>query len=130
MFNKGEKATFSKTITESDVCVFAGVSGDFNPIHINKIYAEQTMFKKRIVHGALLNSYISNVIGMQLPGTGTIYLEQNSKFVKPVYIGDTVTASVEIEDIIKEEKGILKLSTNVVNQNGELCLEGYAIVKV
>lgn len=93
-------------------------------------YMQNKPYSKKIVNGALLNSYISNVIGMKMPGIGTIYMEQNSKFVKPVYIGDTVTASVEIEDIIKEEKGILKLSTNVVNQNGELCLEGYAIVKV
>lgn len=130
MIKIGEKEIFLKTITESDVYVFAGVSGDFNPVHINKQYAEQTVFKKQIVHGALLNSYISNVIGMKLPGTGTIYLEQNSKFVKPVYIGETISVCVEVLEFVKEKKGIYKLSTTIFNQNGEICVEGYAIVKV
>lgn len=130
MIKIGEKEIFLKTITESDVYVFAGVSGDFNPVHINKEYAEQTVFKKQIVHGALLNSYISNVIGMKLPGTGTIYLEQNSKFVKPVYIGETISVCVEVQEVIKEKKGIHKLATTIINQNGEICVEGYAIVKV
>lgn len=130
MIKIGDCESFSKTISECDVYTFAGISGDFNPIHINKIYAEETMFKKQIVHGALLNGLISCVIGMRLPGIGTIYLEQSSKFVSPVYIGDTVTAIVEVLDIINEEKGIVKLSTRVVNQNNQICVDGYAVVKI
>ncbi len=129
MYEKGDRAFFSKTITESDVNMFAGVSGDFNPVHIDKEYAGKTVFKERIAHGALLNAFISTVIGMKIPGMGTIYMEQNTKFVKPVYIGDTVTAIVVVDEIINVSKGIYKLSTTVINQRNELCVDGYAVVK-
>ena len=109
--------------------MFAGISGDFNPVHINKIEAEKSVFGKQIVHGFLVGSFISNTIGMKLPGQGTIYMEQNMKFKKPVYIGDTVTACVEVIDFINMEKNILKLNTTVVNQNNDIVIDGYAIVK-
>lgn len=125
----GQSSSFSKTITETDVYNFAGICGDFNPVHVNKIIAEKSIFKKNIVHGALIASFLSTVIGMQLPGPGTIYLEQDSKFVKPTFIGDTITAEVSVNEILNQNKGIYKLLTQVKNQHGETVLDGYAIVK-
>lgn len=125
----GEKAQFSKTISESDVYTFAGISGDFNFIHINDVAAEKSLFGRKIAHGMLVASFISNVLGNRLPGEGTVYLEQNLKFIKPVYIGDTVTAEVVVAEILNEQKGIIKLLTNVKNQQQETVLNGYAIVK-
>ena len=87
----GQSASFSKTITEWDVYTFAGLSGDLNPAHINEEYAKTTRFGGRIAHGMLSAGLISAVIGMQLPGPGTIYMGQTLKFLSPVRIGDTVT---------------------------------------
>lgn len=100
----GKRAEFSKTISESDVYLFAGITGDMNPVHIDKVRAANSFSKQRIVHGALVSAMISNVIGMSLPGPGSIYMEQNSKFIRPVFIGDIITAVVEIEEIISKEK--------------------------
>ena len=125
----GDKAEFAKTISESDVYLFAGITGDMNPIHINSIEAEKSFVGRRIVHGALVSGLISSVIGMQLPGPGTIYMEQDSKYVKPVFLGDTVVATVEVVEILNVSKGIIRLSTKVYNQNEELVVDGYAIVK-
>lgn len=125
----GDRASFSKTISEADVYVFAGVTGDFNPVHIDAREAKKTMFGKRIAHGMLSAGLISAVIGNRLPGSGTIYLEQQLRFLMPVYFGDTCTAMVEIEDILKPEKGIYRLKTWVTNQNGEVVVDGYAVVK-
>lgn len=125
-----QKASFSKTISESDVYLFAGITGDFNSIHINQVAAQNSIFEGRVVHGILIAGLISTVIGTKLPGEGTIYLEQNVKFLKPVKIGDTITASVTIIDILNEKKGILKLSTQAENQFKEIVVDGYAIVKV
>lgn len=125
----GEKSFVSKTISETDVYLFAGISGDFNPVHVNKVEAEKSFFKKQIVHGFLVGSFISNIIGTKLPGPGTIYMEQNMRFKKPVYIGDTVTACVEISEILNPDKNILKLTTTVKNQDGDIVIEGDAVVK-
>ena len=125
----GEEAFFTKTITEYDVYSFAGITGDFNSVHVNDVYAKQSMFGKRIAHGMLVGSFISTVLGQRLPGPGTIYLEQNLKFLKPVYIGDTVTAKVKVKEIIKEEKGIYSLETTVINQDDIIVADGYAVVK-
>lgn len=124
-----QKASFTKTTSESDVYLFAGITGDFNPAHINDIVARKNSFGERIVHGILVTGLISAAIGMKLPGEGTIYLEQDVKFLKPVKIGDTVTATVEIVEVINEEKRILKLDTKAENQWGEKVIDGYAIVK-
>lgn len=126
----GDSASFSKTISESDVYMYAGISGDFNPIHINKVKAQESIFGKQIVHGMLGASLISAVIAMQLPGNGTIYMEQDCKFVAPMYIGDTLTASVEVSEIIKKEKGIIKLISKVENQEGRVVIEGFSVVKI
>ena len=126
----GKKASFSKTISETDVYLFAGITGDFNPIHINSIAAADSFAHSRIVHGALISGMISSVIGMQLPGAGTVYMEQDSKYIRPVYIGDTVTATVEMVEILNETKGIARLRTYVHNQNNELVVDGQAIIKM
>ena len=125
----GTKDSVTKTISETDVYLFAGISGDFNPIHVNRVEAKKSVFSKQIVHGILVGSLLSNVIGMKLPGPGTIYMEQNLKFLKPVYIGDTITACAEISEIINETKNILRMSTKCINQNKELVVDGYAVVK-
>lgn len=125
-YKVGDKAAFSKTVSESDIYLFAGVSGDYNPAHVNEAYAKETSFHTRIAHGMLSSSFISAVLGTKLPGPGTIYLEQSLVFKKPVFIGDTVTAEVEIIEIIKEK--ICRLQTNCKNQKNEIVLEGVATV--
>jgi Acyl dehydratase len=123
----GMFSNFEKTITETDVQLFAGVSGDINPIHISKLAGERSIFGRRVAHGILVSGLISAVIGMQLPGPGTIYLGQNIKFCSPVFIGDTINAQVEVIEI-KEEKNIVKLATKCTNQEGKVVIEGVAIV--
>jgi 3-hydroxybutyryl-CoA dehydratase len=95
----GQSSSYARTISEAEIVMFAGVSGDDNPVHLNEIYASESMFKGRIAHGMLTASYISTVIGTRLPGPGTIYLAQNLKFRAPVRAGDTVTATVTIKEI-------------------------------
>src|SRR5512139_2012941 len=90
----GDSAEFTKTVSESDVYLYAGVSGDLNPAHINETYSQGTFFKTRIAHGMLCAGFISAVIGMKLPGPGTVYVKQELNFRAPVRIGDTVTARV------------------------------------
>lgn len=124
-YKLGDKASFSKTITEYDVYSFAGITGDFNPVHVNSVVASKSRFKNQICHGMLVSSFISTILGMYLPGPGTIYLEQNVKFVKPVYINDTIEASVEIVDI---EGKIISLKTVICNQNHEVVVDGMAKV--
>lgn len=123
----GQRASFSKTIAESDVYLFAGISGDFNPAHINQAYAEQTAFKTRIAHGMLSASFISTILGTKLPGPGTIYLSQQLTFLAPVTIGDTITATVEVVEIIAEKKRV-RLKTICTNQDGKEVLTGEALV--
>lgn len=124
-----QKASLTKTISESDVYLFAGITGDFNSAHVNEVYAKNGVFGERIVHGVLVTGLISAVIGTKLPGEGTIYMEQDVKFLKPVKIGDTVTATVEVVEILNVKKCILKLDTMVENQRNEKVIEGYAVVK-
>lgn len=128
-YTVGMKEHFSKTISESDVYLFAGITGDLNPAHVNQQEAEAGIFGERIVHGILVTGLISAVIGMKLPGPGTIYMEQDAKFLKPVRIGDTVTAEVTVEEIINVEKRVLRLLTEVYNQKDEKVITGYAVVK-
>ncbi len=123
----GDYATFTKTVTETDVVMFAGITGDLNPAHMDEESAKNSMFGRRIAHGMLSAGFISNVLGMQLPGPGTIYLGQELKFMKPVFIGDTVTAKATVVERI-EEKNRLLLETIVTNQNGEVVIKGTATV--
>lgn len=128
-FTIGQKASFSKTITETDLVLYAGLSGDYNPIHIDQEYAKETRFGRRIAHGLLTTSLISRILGMHLPGPGSIYLEQTLKFKKPVFIGDTITTSAEIREII-EEKNIIRLKTECKKQDGSVVIEGIATMMV
>ncbi|NOY68922.1 MAG: MaoC family dehydratase [Deltaproteobacteria bacterium] len=123
----GDFAEFAKTIAESDIYAYAGVSGDFNPAHINETYAKNTFFKKRIAHGMLSAAFISTVLGTILPGPGTIYMKQELNFLAPVYIGDTITARVEVAEKI-EAKNRLRLKTTCSNQDGTIVLSGEALV--
>lgn len=124
--NIGDSGSFEKTLCESDVYLFAGITGDFNPAHINEKESLRTKFGGRIVHGMLTGSLISTVIGTKMPGTGTIYLKQDLEFLKAVRLGDTVRAEVEVME--KLEKGRVKLRTRCYNQNDELVIDGDAIV--
>lgn len=123
----GDSASFTKTVTETDVVLYAGISGDFNPAHINDEEAKKGMFGRRIAHGMLSAGFISNVLGTTLPGPGTIYMGQELRFTKPVFIGDTVTATLTVHEIIPE-KNRAKLETVVTNQRGEVVITGMATV--
>ena len=123
----GQSASFSKTITESDVYTFAGVTGDFNPAHVDEAYAKNTRFKGRIAHGMLSAGLISAVLAMQLPGPGSIYLGQTLKFTAPVRIGDTVTATVTVS-ALNREKNRAVLHTVCTNQEGTVLIDGEATV--
>ncbi len=122
----GQKAQFSKTISESDVYMFAGVTGDMNPAHLNAEYAKAGLFHERVAHGMLSASLISTVLGTELPGRGTIYLQQQVKFVAPVHFGDTVTATVEVIEK-NVERNRVKLRTVCTNQNGQIVVDGEAL---
>jgi acyl dehydratase len=123
----GTTASRTKTITDEDVRLFAQVSGDDNSVHLDEAYAAQTPFKRRIAHGMLTASLISAVLGCDLPGLGTIYLSQNLKFKAPVYLEDTITATVEVTNY-RADKRITTLKTTVTNQDGVLVVEGEAVV--
>jgi 3-hydroxybutyryl-CoA dehydratase len=123
----GDFAHFSKTVSEADIYLFAGVTGDMNPAHIDESYAGGTYFKKRIAHGMLPAGFISTVLGTRLPGPGTIYLKQTLFFLAPVYIGDTITALVEVTEV-DVEKNRVRLKTACTNQEGTLILDGEALV--
>jgi 3-hydroxybutyryl-CoA dehydratase len=97
---------FAKTVTEADIVLFAGISGDINPIHLNQEFAEESIFEDRICHGMLTASFISTVLGTKLPGPGCVYLSQNLKFLAPVKAGDTVRARVTVREIIPEKKRV------------------------
>jgi 3-hydroxybutyryl-CoA dehydratase len=126
--NIGDSASFSKSITEYDVYSIAGITGDFNPAHINTIYASDTAFGKRIAHGVLSVGLISGVLGTQLPGPGVIFISQVCDFKRPVFVGDTVTATVEV--VKKDEaKNRVWLRTNCTNQRGELVLDGEVVMR-
>lgn len=123
----GQSASFSKTVTETDVYNFAGVTGDFNPAHINEAYAKDTFFKQRIAHGMLSAGFISAVLANKLPGPGTIYLSQEMKFTKPVLFGDTITATCTVEEIIPEKNRVV-IKTICKNQDGDIVIDGKAMV--
>jgi 3-hydroxybutyryl-CoA dehydratase len=123
----GQSASFTKTITETDVVLFGGISGDLNPAHFNEEYAKETMFKGRVVHGMLGASLISTVLGMHLPGPGTIYSKQNLIFLAPVHFNDTITATCTIKEMILEKNRVI-LECKVTNQEGKDVIVGEAVV--
>lgn len=123
----GDAAETARTIAESDVYLFAGVTGDLNPAHTNEQYAAGTFFKTRIAHGMLAAGIVSGLLGMVLPGPGTVYVAQELRFLAPVRIGDTVTARVEVLEVdVKRNRAVL--DTSCRNQDGVRLLEGRATV--
>jgi 3-hydroxybutyryl-CoA dehydratase len=123
----GDSAEFAKTVSETDIYLYAGITGDFNPAHVNEAYAQKTFFKTRIAHGMLTAGFISAILANQLPGPGTIYMKQELKFLAPVRMGDTITAKVEVLEIIAE-KNRIRLKTTCTNQEGTQVLDGEALV--
>ena len=115
-------------VTEETGVAFAEVSQDKNPIHLDAEYAEKTRFGKKIAHGMLMGGYISSLIGMELPGEGTIYMKQELTFLRPVYYGDKIRVEITVSELQTEKKRAV-LSTNCYNQNGEQVVAGKALVK-
>jgi 3-hydroxybutyryl-CoA dehydratase len=127
-FAVGDVQTFSKTITEADIVLFAGVSGDTYPLHVDAEYAKTTRFGQRVAHGMLSASLLSTVNGLMLGTPGGLYVEQNLQFRRPVYIGDTLTARSELV-AIDGEKRRLHCATTIVNQHGKIVVDGTAILQ-
>ncbi|MCH4166555.1 MAG: MaoC family dehydratase [Megasphaera sp.] len=123
----GDAATVAKTISEHDVYAFAGVTGDFNPVHVNAEFAKGSMFKQRIAHGMISAGMISAVLGTELPGVDTIYMNQELNFLAPVFYGDTLTALVECIEK-NDEKHRITFRTYVTNQHGKVVTDGKARV--
>ena len=124
----GQIAKLSKIFTQEDVSTFAKLSLDTNPVHLDEDYAKTTIFGRKIIHGFLSGSLISGVIGTLLPGNGAIYLHQDMDFKNPVYVGEIITAIVQVENV-KVEKRIAYLSTICVNQDNEVKITGNAVIK-
>lgn len=125
----GDKASRSKTFSDGDVRAFARISGDTNPIHLDEDYAAQTRFGRRLVHGMLTASLLSATLANDLPGEGTIYMSQSLQFKAPVFVGDTITATVEVT-AFRPERGIATLATSCTNQDSVVVLQGEAVVLV
>jgi len=122
----GQKASITQEITEGNILIFAGATGDLNPVHINEDFAEKTKFTTRIAHGMLSVSLIAAVLGRKLPGEGSVYVSQDVKFKAPVFIGDIITAEVEV--IAKDiERNRITLNTTCMNQSGQIVIEGQAV---
>ena len=124
----GDEASLTRTITEVHIVNYAGLTGDWNPVHADAEHAAQSMFGERIAHGMLVAGLISAVLGSQLPGPNSIYLGQDLSFVAPVKIGDTVKVSVTVTEK-RDDKRIIKLKTTAYNQRGEIVINGIAVVK-
>jgi len=122
----GQMAQISREITSADLSLFAAATGDFNPVHFDPVYAAGTFFKERIAHGMIAAGLISGVIGMKLPGPGTVYVQQTLNFLAPVRINDVVTVKVEVVELL--EKNRVRLKTTVVKQDGVTAVDGEALV--
>lgn len=125
----GQSAELTRTLTESDVMTFATLTGDFNPVHVDEALAAASPFGGRIVHGMLTASLFSTLLAMQLPGPGAIYLSQSVQFLRPVKVGDTVTARVEIT-AIDASRHHITLATTIRNARGKTVVDGEAVVQV
>ncbi|MHA1292632.1 MAG: MaoC family dehydratase [Promethearchaeota archaeon] len=129
----GDSASHTKTVTEADVILFAGITGDFNPLHIDEEFAKTQMFGKRVVHGVYSVGLISAALGVKLFGPGVLYGEQNVRFIKPVYIGDTLTAVATVKEKYTKKEGklkFIKVETKVYNQKNEIVTDGEAVVLI
>jgi 3-hydroxybutyryl-CoA dehydratase len=124
--HEGDQASVTKTISEADIALYAAVSLDTNPAHFDDDFAASGPFGRRIAHGMLTSGLISACLGTKLPGPGTIYLSQSLSFRAPVFIGDRITATVEV--VAVEEKGRVRLSTTCRNQDGTVVVDGEARV--
>lgn len=127
MLKVGENASITKAFSQEEVSKFADLSNDHNPIHLDEAVAAESIFGQRVVHGMLVASLFSGLIGEKLPGPGSIYLGQNLSFKAPVFIGEEVTASVEISEI-REDKPIITLKTICRNSEGKIVIRGEAVV--
>ncbi|MBT3322981.1 MAG: MaoC family dehydratase [Anaerolineae bacterium] len=127
MIKIGDSASFKKTFSDADVYSFSEISGDKNPVHLNAEYAAKTPFKRPIVHGMLTAGLISAVLGTELPGKGSIYLSQSMNFRAPVFIGDTICATVTVTKV-REGKPIITLETICKNQDDIVVIEGEAVL--
>ncbi|MDR1736479.1 MAG: MaoC family dehydratase [Oscillospiraceae bacterium] len=125
--NIGDSAFVEKTVSESDIYLYAGITMDINPAHINEAEASKSRFGKRVAHGMLSAGFISAALGTRLPGPGTIYLGQEIKFTAPVFIGDTIRATVTVQELTLE-KNIVRLKTVCTNQDGKTVADGVATV--
>jgi 3-hydroxybutyryl-CoA dehydratase len=126
-YQVGDGTSFERFISAEDVRRFAEIVGDLNPVHLDEAFAENSFFKKRIVHGAFLGGLISKVLGMDFPGQGTIYISQNSIFKRPVYVDTTVRVEIKVTQIIPEKRRLV-LDTHVLNSDGKVCMTGSATV--
>jgi 3-hydroxybutyryl-CoA dehydratase len=124
----GMTGVFATTVTEADIVMFSGVSGDTNPVHINQLFAEGSMFKERIAHGMISASFISTVVGTRMPGHGCIYVSQNLRFRAPVKAGDTVVARATVTEIVPDRRRVLLETTCTVGDT--VVLDGEAMVMV
>ncbi len=125
----GQQATFAKTITEADLSHFVAITGDVNPLHVDQEFAQDTFFGGRIAHGMLSASLFSTLVGMKLPGLGAIYRSQTLEFLKPVHIGDTITAIFEVESI-DETANRIEMASRIENQRGETVIRGHAVASL
>lgn len=126
-YQPGDGFSYERHISAADVRQFAEIVGDLNPVHLDEGFADKSFFKKRIVHGAFLAGLISKVLGMDFPGQGTIYISQTSVFKRPVYVDTTVKVEVKVTEALTEKRRLV-LDTNVLNENGEICLKGSATI--
>jgi 3-hydroxybutyryl-CoA dehydratase len=126
-YQVGDGTSFERFISAEDVRRFAEIVGDLNPVHLDEEFAENSFFKKRIVHGAFLGGLISKVLGMDFPGQGTIYISQTSIFKRPVYVDTTVRVEVKVTQVIPEKRRLV-LDTHVLNSDGDVCMTGSATV--
>ena len=124
----GQAAEFAKTVTETDVAFFCAISGDFNPLHVDAEYAAQSRFGARVAHGPLTLALCAGVLGMRLPGLGTIAVTNHIEYRAPVYIGDTITSRVEVV-ALDQERNRATMGLTWRNQDGKLVAEGEAVVK-
>jgi 3-hydroxybutyryl-CoA dehydratase len=122
----GDFGSFTKSISESDVFAFADISGDFNPLHIDEEYAKRSVFGRRVAHGILIAGIISAVLGADIPGVGTVFVEIHIKFLKPVFLGDTVTATATVMEIVNPKR--VRMMVACLNQQGEDVAVGNALI--
>jgi acyl dehydratase len=122
----GQKASLTKTITQEDLDHFIAITGDVNPLHVDKTFAEKTFFGQRIAHGMLSASLFSTLVGMHIPGLGAIYKSQTLEFLRPVFIGDTLCAWFEIIEIRLDKQEIV-IKSWIENQGGEIVIQGQTV---